>query len=160
MAAAAACTACFLVVSRECPHCQRLMREQPLFIASLRRRGVYVMTPEAFPYRKALYEYIFDGVLKLAVRTPQLICLELSPQGVRPILRRAIDVSRFELERHFLEAELDFVLTTAPKRCFEKRGRPRKEEREKKEGAGEAAQPAPQAQEKGGRRRRGRGRKA
>jgi hypothetical protein len=155
MSAATACTACFLVVSRECPHCQRLVREQPLFIASLRRRGVYVMTPEAFPYRKALYEYIFDGVLRLAVRTPQLLCLELSPQGVRPILRRAIDMGRFELERHFLEAELDFVLTTAQKRCFEKRGRPRKEEKEKREGAGEAAEPAPQ-----GGRRRSRGRKA
>jgi hypothetical protein len=150
--AAAACTACFLVVSRECPHCQRLMREQPLFVASLRRRGVYVMTPEAFPYKRALYEYIFDGVLKLAVRTPQLLCLELSPQGVRPILRRAIDMERFEMERHFLEAELDFVLSTAPKRCFEKRGRPKKEEKEKKEGAGEAAEPQ-------GGRRRGRGRK-
>jgi|GEM_PF-2889586 hypothetical protein len=153
-AAASACTACFLVVSRECPHCQRLMREQPLFIASLRRRGVYVMTVEAFPYKRALYEYIFDGVLRLAVRTPQLLCLELSPQGIRPILRRAIDVSRFELERHFLEAELDFVLSTQ-KRCFEKRGRPKKEEKEKKEGAGEAAGAEPQ-----GGRRRGRGRKA
>ncbi|MFP3193027.1 MAG: hypothetical protein RXR02_07940 [Thermoproteus sp.] len=150
--AAAACTACFLVVSRDCPHCQRLMREQPLFVASLRRRGVYVMTPEAFPYKTALYEYIFDGALKLAVRTPQLLCLELSPQGVRPVLRRAIDVSRFELERPFLEAELDFVLSTAQKRCFERRGRPKKEEKEKKEGAGEAAEPQ-------GGRRRGRGRK-
>jgi hypothetical protein len=101
------------------------MREQPLFIASLRRRGVYVMTPEAFPYRKALYEYIFDGVLRLAVRTPQLLCLELSPQGARPILRRAIDVERFELERHFLEAELDFVHTTAPNGGLFTGGRPK-----------------------------------
>jgi hypothetical protein len=146
-AAAAACTACFLVVSRECPHCQRLMREQPLFIASLRRRGVHVLTPEGFPYKMALYEYIFDGTLKLAVRTPQLLCLELSPQGVRPVLRRTIDTSRFELERHFLEAELDFVLSTAQKRCFEKRGRPRKEPRREE---------AAEAQEKGARGRRGR----
>ena len=151
----AACTACFLVVSRECPHCQRLMREHPLFITALRRRGVYVMTPEAFPFKRALYEYIFDGgVLKLAVRTPQLICLEVAEGGTRPILRRAIDVSRFDLERPFLEAELDFVLSTAPKKCFEKRGRPKKEEKEKREGAGEAAE-GPQ----GGRRGRGRGRK-
>ena len=150
MAAAATCTACFLVVSRECPHCQRLMREQPLFITSLRRRGVYVMTPEAFPYKKALYEYIFDGVLKLAVRTPQLICVEVGPQGVRPVLRRAIDVARFELERPFLEAELDFVLSTAQKKCFEKRGRPRKEKGKEKEAA-----EAPEApQERGGARRR------
>jgi len=157
-----ACAACYVVVSPDCPHCQRMYREAVHYVKALERVGVVFVNVEDLDDSLAMQLVDYDApepgaVLMARMVTPQFICTVRDENGVeRVVYRKPI---------HDLSTLYNFIVNTARhlwrqyRNCFEpKRGRPRKKKEEKEAATPEAAEAvAPEAKEE--KPRRGRRRK-
>jgi hypothetical protein len=115
-----------------------------------------IINVEDFPEADYLTTYsVQSGDLRLAVATPQVVCLANSGGAWHKIYQHVVkSPEEFHEIRRFLEAKIHWLKLQFGKLCFETRGRKPKKAEEKEGAAGEASA---EAQEK---RRRGRRKKA
>jgi len=139
------CAQCFLVVSKDCPHCRELLHRAKDAVELLTKRGLIIINAEDFPEVEHLVTYsIQSGDLRLAVATPQVTCLARTERGewVKVYQHIVKSPEEFHEIRRFLEAKLHWLKLQFGRHCFETRGRKpkRAEEKEGEEKAEEAAQ--------------------
>jgi hypothetical protein len=129
------CAQCFLVVSKDCPHCRELLHRAKDAVELLSRRGMLVVNIEDFPDLALADVYeVKNGDLRLTIPTPQLICLAKTDLGWTKLYQYVIkSPEEFYEARRFLEAKLHAIKLQFGKTCFETRGRKRKEESEDQE---------------------------
>ncbi|MGC9130682.1 MAG: hypothetical protein ACP5H5_03745 [Pyrobaculum sp.] len=152
-----ACAACYVVVSPDCPHCQRMYREAVHYVKALERVGVVFVNVEDLDDSLAMQLVDYDApepgaVLMARMVTPQFVCIIRDEGGVeRVVYRKPI---------HDLSTLYNFLVNTARhlwrlyKNCYEpKRGRKPKQKKEEKPAA-EAALGATPVEEKPKRGRR------
>jgi len=150
------CVQCFLVVSKDCPHCRELLQRAKDAVELLTKRGLMIINVEDFPETDYLTTYsVQSGDLRLAVATPQVVCLAKTERGEWHKIYQHVVKSPEEFHelRRFLEAKIHWLKLQFGKLCFETRGRKPKKAEEKEGAAREASA---EAQEK---RRRGRRKK-
>jgi hypothetical protein len=129
------CVQCFLIISKDCPHCRNLLAKAKDAVELLTRRGLVIINIEDFPDADMLYTYsVSSGDLRLAVPTPQVVCA-VNSNGVWNKVYQYVVKSPEEFHeiRRFLEAKLHWLKLQYSKHCFETRGRKKKEESEKPE---------------------------
>ena len=129
-----ACAACYVVVSPDCPHCQRMYSEAIHYVKALERIGVVFVNIEDLDDSLALQLVDYaqpepGAVLMAKMITPQFICTIRDEGGERVVYRRQI---------HDLSELYNFLVNTARhlwrqhRNCHEpKRGRPKKKKEEK-----------------------------
>jgi len=148
------CAQCFLVVSKDCPHCRELLHRAKDAVELLTKRGLIIINVEDFPETEHLATYsVQDGDLRLMMATPQVVCLAKTERGgwVRVYQHVVKSPEEFHEIRRFLEAKLHWLKLQFGRHCFETRGR--KPKRAEEEGKAEAAA---QEAKKRGRKKRGR----
>jgi len=126
------CAQCFLVVSKDCPHCRELLSRAKDAIELLTRRGVLVINAEDFIDIDMLYTYsTSNGDLRLTIPTPQVICVAKTESGFAKMFQMTVkSPEEFHELRRFLEAKAHWLKLAYGKTCFERRGRKKKEEAE------------------------------
>jgi hypothetical protein len=145
------CVQCFLVVSKDCPHCRNLLAKAKDAVEMLTRRGMLIVNAEDFPDTDMLYTYsVSGGDLRLVVPTPQVVCIVQGEGGVAKVFQMTVKShEEFHEVRRFIEAKIHWLKLQYGKMCFETRGRKKKEEsgepkkrrgRKKKEEAKEEAE--------------------
>jgi len=147
------CAQCFLVVSKDCPHCRELLHRAKDAVELLTRRGMLIINVEDFPEAEHLATYsVQGGDLRLMIATPQVACLVKTERGgwTRVYQHVVKSPEEFHEMRRFLEAKLRWLKLQFGRHCFETRGRKKAEEKE--EGKTEAAA---QESKKRGRKKRG-----
>jgi len=155
------CAQCFLVVSKDCPHCRELLHRAKDAVELLTKRGLLIINVEDFPEVEHLVTYsVQSGDLRLMMATPQVVCLANSGGAWHKIYQHVVkSAEEFHEIRRFLEAKIHWLKLQFGKMCFETRGR--KPKKEKEGAAGEAsAEAAKEAAEKRGRGRRKRAEEA
>ena len=141
-----ACAACYVVVSPDCPHCQRMYREAVHYVKALERIGVVFVNLEDIDDSLALQIVDYappepGAVLMARLVTPQFVCTVRDESGAeRVVYRRQI---------HDLAELYNFLVNTSRhlwrqyRNCYEpKRGRKPKQKKEEKEAATPEAAPA------------------
>ena len=132
------CVQCFLIVSKDCPHCRELLSRAKDAVELLTRRGLMIINIEDFPEAEHLTTYLIEaGDLRLAAPTPQVVCAVNSNGAWRKVYQYVVkSPEEFHEIRRFLEAKLHWLKLQYSKHCFETRGRKPKEEAyaEKKRG--------------------------
>jgi len=148
------CAQCFLIVSKDCPHCRELLQRAKDAVELLTKRGLMIINVEDFPEADYLTTYsVQSGDLRLMMATPQVVCLANSGGAWHKIYQHVVkSPEEFHDIRRFLEAKIHWLKLWYGKLCFETRGRKPKKEKE-----GAAGEASAEAQEK---RRRGRRKKA
>ncbi len=129
------CVQCFLVVSKDCPHCRELLHRAKDAVEVLTRRGLMVINVEDFPEAEHLVTYSVEaGDLRLAVPTPQVVCMANSGGVWVKVYSHIVkSAEEFYDMRRFLEAKVHWLKLQYGKLCFETRGRkPKGEESEKR----------------------------
>jgi len=129
------CVQCFLVVSRDCPHCRSLLTKAKDAVELLTRRGMLIVNAEDFPDADMLYTYsVSGGDLRLAVPTPQVVCVVKEDGGAAKVFQMVVkSPEEFHEVRRFIEAKIHWLKLQYGKMCFETRGRKKKEESEESE---------------------------
>jgi hypothetical protein len=129
------CAQCFLVVSKDCPHCRELLAKAKDAVELLTRRGMLIINAEDFPDSEMLYTYsVSGGDLRLAVPTPQVVCIIQGEGGAAKVFQMAVkSPEEFHEVRRFIEAKIHWLKLQYGKLCFETRGRKKKEESEESE---------------------------
>ena len=151
------CVQCFLVVSKDCPHCRELLQRAKDAVELLTKRGLMIINVEDFPEADYLTTYsVQSGDLRLMIATPQVVCLANSDGAWHKIYQHVVkSPEEFHEIRRFLEAKIHWLKLWYGKPCFETRGRKPKKAEEKEGAAREAsAEAAKEAAEKRGRGRR------
>jgi len=102
------CAQCFLVVSKDCPHCRELLTKAKDAVELLSRRGMLVVNIEDFPDLTLADVYeVKGGDLRLAIPTPQLVCLAKTDAGWAKLYQHVIkSPEEFYEARRFFEAKL------------------------------------------------------
>ena len=136
------CAQCFLVVSKDCPHCRELLHRAKDAVELLTKRGLLIINVEDFPEVEHLVTYsVQSGDLRLMMATPQVVCLANSGGAWHKIYQHVVkSAEEFHEIRRFLEAKIHWLKLSYGKTCFETRGRKPKEKKESEEKAEEAAQ--------------------
>jgi hypothetical protein len=131
------CAQCFLLVSKDCQHCRELLAKAKDAIELLSRRGMLMVNIEDFPELQFADVYeVKDGDLRLAIPTPQFICLAKMDQRWVKLYQYVIkSPEEFYEARRFLEAKVHMIKLQYGKLCFETRGR-KKGEKEDQEPKG------------------------
>jgi hypothetical protein len=126
------CVQCFLVVSRDCPHCRELLHRAKDAVELLTRRGLLIVNIEDFPEAEHLAVYSVEaGDLRLAVPTPQVVCMANSGGAWFKVYSSIVkSAEEFHDTRRFLEAKIYWLKLQYGKLCFETRGRKPKKEAE------------------------------
>jgi hypothetical protein len=126
------CVQCFLVVSKDCPHCRELLHRAKDAVEMLTKRGLMIINVEDFPESDHLVVYsIESGDLRLVVPTPQVVCLANSGGAWVKVYSHVVkSPEEFHNIRRFLEAKLHWLKLQYGKLCFETRGRKPKEKYE------------------------------
>jgi len=126
------CAQCFLIVSRDCPHCRTLLAKAKDAVEMLTRRGVLIINVEDFPDMDMLYTYsVSGGDLRMTIPTPQVVCIAKSGDAAAKVFQMVIkSPEEFHEVRRFLEAKAHWLKLAYGKTCFETRGRKKKEETE------------------------------
>jgi len=129
------CAQCFLVVSKDCPHCRELLTKAKDAVELLSRRGMLVVNIEDFPDLTLADVYeVKGGDLRLAIPTPQLVCLAKTDAGWAKLYQHVIkSPEEFYEARRFFEAKLYWFKLQFGRHCFETRGRKKREEKEDQE---------------------------
>ena len=124
------CAQCFLVVSKDCPHCRELLNRAKDAVELLARRGVLVINAEDFIDIDMLYTYsTTGGDLRLTIPTPQVICVAKTESGFAKMFQMTVkSPEEFHELRRFLEAKAHWLKLAYGKTCFETRGRKKKKE--------------------------------
>jgi hypothetical protein len=123
------CVQCFLVVSKDCPHCRELLHRAKDAVELLTRRGLLIINIEDFPEAEHLAVYSVEaGDLRLAVPTPQVVCMANSGGAWHKVYHYVVkSPEEFYDARRFLEAKIHWLKLQHGKLCFETRGRKKKE---------------------------------
>jgi hypothetical protein len=123
------CVQCFLVVSKDCPHCRELLSRAKDAVELLTRRGLMIINVEDFPEAEHIAAYsVESGDLRLALPTPQIICTANDGGAWRKVYQYVVKShEEFHEVRRFLEAKLHWLKLQYGKLCFETRGRKKKE---------------------------------
>jgi hypothetical protein len=129
------CIQCFIVVSKECPHCRELLRRAKDAVELLLRRGVAIINIEDFPDLTMLEDVrVGEAGISYGIPTPQFVCTLKDGDVWRRIYRAVIlSPEQFHEERRFLEAKVTWLKNQYGRICFERRGRKTKEEKTKEE---------------------------
>jgi len=145
------CAQCFLVVSKDCPHCRELLHRAKDAVELLTKRGLMIINVEDFPDMDMLYTYsVSGGDLRMTIPTPQVVCLANSGGAWAKVYQHVVkSPEEFHEIRRFLEAKIHWLKLQFGRHCFETRGRKPKRAEEKEEVKAEEA-----AQKKRGRRKR------
>jgi hypothetical protein len=132
------CAQCFLLVSKDCPHCRELIAKAKDAVELLSRRGLLVVNIEDFPDLTAADVYeVKDGDLRLAIPTPQLVCLAKTDTGWVKLYQYVVkSPEEFYEARRFFEAKLHMLKLQFGRTCFETRGRKKRGEKEDQEPEG------------------------
>jgi hypothetical protein len=119
------CVQCFLIVSKDCPHCRELLHRAKDAVELLTRRGLMIINIEDFPEAEHLTAYSVEaGDLRLAVPTPQVVCAVNNNGAWRKVYQYIVkSPEEFHEIRRFLEAKLHWLKLQYSKHCFETRGR-------------------------------------
>ena len=130
-----ACAQCFIVVSKDCPHCRELLRRAKDAVELLLRRGVAVINVEDFPDLSMLEDIrVGEAGISYGIPTPQFICVVRDGETWRRVYRAVItSPEQFHEDRRFLEAKVAWLKNMYGHICFERRGRKAKEEAGHKE---------------------------
>lgn len=126
------CAQCFLVVSKDCPHCRELLQKAKDAVELLLRRGVSLTNVEDFPDFAMLEDIkVTETGINYGIPTPQFICAVKDGEVWRRVYRTVITTpEEFHEARRFLEAKVVWLKNTYGRICFERRGRKKKEEGE------------------------------
>jgi hypothetical protein len=126
------CVQCFLVVSKDCPHCRELLAKAKDAVELLTRRGLMVINVDDFPDAEYITTYsVQGGDLRLAVATPQVVCLANRDGAWFKVYQHVVrSPEEFHEIRRFLEAKLHWLKLQYSRQCFETRGRRPKEDKE------------------------------
>jgi len=129
------CVQCFLIVSKDCPHCRELLSRAKDAVELLTRRGLLIVNAEDFPDSDMLYTYsVSGGDLRLAVPTPQVVCVVKEGGAAAKVFQMVVkSPEEFHEVRRFIEAKIHWLKLQYGKMCFETRGRKKKEESEESE---------------------------
>jgi len=125
------CVQCFLVVSKDCPHCRELLNRAKDAVELLTRRGLLLVNIDDYPEMEQLVEYsVSAGDLRLIVPTPQVVCAVNANGAWHKVYSYVIkSPEEFHDVRRFLEAKVHWLKLQYGRFCFETRGRkPKKEE--------------------------------
>jgi hypothetical protein len=119
------CVQCFLVVSKDCPHCRELLHRAKDAVELLTKRGMLIINIEDFPEAEHLATYSIEaGDMRLMVPTPQIICMANSNGAWHKIYHYIVkSPEEFYEARRFFEAKLHWFKLVHGKPCFETRGR-------------------------------------
>jgi hypothetical protein len=130
------CAQCFLLVSKDCPHCRELLAKAKDAVELLSRRGMLMVNIEDFPelHFADIYE-VKDGDLRLAIPTPQLICLAMDQRWVKLYQYVIKSPEEFYEARRFLEAKIHMIKLQYGRLCFETRGRKKAEKEDQPKGS-------------------------
>jgi hypothetical protein len=129
------CVQCFLVVSKECPHCRELLRRAKDAVELLLRRGVVIINVEDFPDLTLLEDVkVGETGISYGIPTPQFVCVLRDGEVWRRIYRAVVlSPEQFHEDRRFFEAKVTWFKNMYGRICFERRGRRAKEEEKKGE---------------------------
>jgi len=123
------CVQCFLVVSKDCPHCRELLHRAKDAVELLTRRGLLIVNIEDYPAMEHLVTYsVSAGDLRLAIPTPQVVCVVNDGMTWHKVYHHVVKTpEEFHDTRRFLEAKIHWLKLQYGKMCFETRGRKKKD---------------------------------